>query len=287
MPEQMRDIKRRIRSVESTEQITKAMEMVAAVQLRRLQEKVSEARPYSNEIRELASRLVRAVDYTNHPLLVPRKGTRACYVVFTSDRGMCGGFNGHVLREATLVLKNESDADLVVIGRKGRDYFRRRNVNTVADFIEVGDQPGLEKARQIARTLLQLYEEGKADQIDLIYTEFISTSRQRSALKRLLPVEISTGEDDAGKYLPDYIYEPNPERVLDLLLPRFIIAQVYRAMFEAKASEHAARMLSMGSATKNAGEIITDLNLTYNKARQTAITKELTEIVGGAEALKG
>lgn len=290
MPEHMRDIKRRIRSIENTEQITRAMEMVAAARLRRAQEKVAAARPYAREIQEMIKRIAGAFTESTHPLLVPRERKSVGYAVFTSDRGLCGAFNAHVIRQAEAALAQEDDAGLIVIGRKGRDYFRRRKYNILAEFLAIGDEPILAQAQGIARTLVKLYEGNTFDEINLVFTEFISTGRQHPVVMRLLPVDAPAEDAEQerdGNYLRDYIIEPSPQGVLEMLLPRFIDTEVYRALLEAKASEHAARMMAMSHATENAGEMIQQLTLLSNKARQAAITKEISEIVGGAEALKG
>lgn len=287
MAEHVRDIKRRIRSIQSTEQITKAMEMVAAVRLRRAQERVEAARPYAGEIRSMIERLVATFEELTHPLLSPREDRRTGYVVFTSDRGLCGAFNAHVMRLAQDAMRERETRSLVAIGRKGRDYFRRRDYDILVDFVGLGDEPSMDKAREIVRAVLNLYNNNVLDEIYLVYTQFFSTGKQRPVINRLLPVDSFTGGEDQGARIVDYIFEPDPERVLDIVLPRFVEAQVYRALLEAKASEFAARMLAMGNATENAKEIISQLTLSFNKARQAAITKELAEIVGGAEALKG
>ncbi len=287
MPEQVRDIKRRIRSIKNTQQITKAMEMVAAARLRRAQEKVLAARPYAREIMGIIGRLLPTISEITHPLLVPRERKRVGYVLMTSDRGLCGSFNGNVIRRAQLALAEEKEGSLIVIGRKGRDYFRRRGYRLLAEFIALGDEPAVTQTREIARALIELYQGEFVDELNLIHMEFISTGRQRPVVVKLLPVDTSIYGESQPEAMLDYEFEPDPQTLLGLLLPRFVESQVYRAVLEAKASEHAARMIAMGSATENAGDMIRDLTLTFNKARQAAITKELSEIVGGAEALRG
>lgn len=293
MPEQMRDIKRRIRSIKNTEQITKAMEMVAAARLRRAQEKVEAARPYAREIQGMIERIAGTFAESAHPLLVPRERKSVGYAVFTSDRGLCGAFNAHIIRQAEAALAQEEEAGLVVIGRKGRDYFRRRKYNLVAEFLAIGDEPTMAQAQAISRALVNLYEGNTFDEINLVFTEFISTGRQHPKVVKLLPIDVpgapaaAAEGDGEADYLSDYFIEPSPRAVLEMLLPRFIDAEVYRALLESKASEHAARMVAMSHATENAGEMIQQLTLLSNKARQAAITKEISEIVGGAEALKG
>jgi F-type H+-transporting ATPase subunit gamma len=287
MAEQVRDIKRRIRSIKSTQQITKAMEMVAAARLRRAQEKVVAARPYAREIQGMIRRLIPAIPEIAHPLLAPRQSHRVGYVVMTSDRGLCGGFNAHVIRQAQVLLAQEKEYALVTLGRKGRDFFRRRGYRLLAEFIALGDDPTVAQTREIAQALLDLYEKNLVDEINLVYMEFISTGRQRPKVARLLPVEAPAVDEADLELINDYLFEPEPEKVLDMLLPRFIIGQIYNALLESKASEQAAKMIAMGAASENAGEMIDQLTLSFNKARQAAITRELSEIVGGADALKG
>jgi F-type H+-transporting ATPase subunit gamma len=284
MPEQIRDIKRRIKSTQSTQQITKAMEMVSAVQLRRAQERAEAARPYAEAVRDLTGWLVSRSDSDN-PLLAVRDARRLCYVVVTGDRGMCGAYNARIIKEAQLALKDHPDAQLLLVGRKGRDFFRRRGTGTVGEYVNLGNAPGSGWARQIGAQLTSLYVDRQLDEIHLIYMQFISTARQQPRITKLLPVE-KAGLAEAGPSA-EYIFEPDQETVLDTVLPRYIEAQIYQALLEAKASEEAQRMLSMGAATDNAGELIKQLTLNFNKARQAAITKELSEIVGGVEALKG
>lgn len=281
----MRDIKRRIRSIKNTQQITKAMEMVAAARLRRSQSRVELARPYAEEIRRIAGRIAGSLEEVSHPLLVRREIERPCFVVFTSDRGLCGAFNARVIRFAQEMLKKRGSKRIVAVGRKGRDFFRRRGYEILADFISIGDDPRVDVAKEIVRCVLSLYVDGAVDEVSLIYMEFISTGRQQPTVKRLLPIEIPSQEEGAAA--DDYLYEPGQKKVLEMVLPRFVESQVYRALLESKVSEHAARMLAMGNASENASKMIDQLTLSFNKARQAAITKELTEIVTGAEALKG
>lgn len=287
MAEQVRDIKRRVRGIKSIQQITKAMEMVSAARLRRAQERVVAARPYAREIQGMIKRLLPAIPDIAHPLLTRRRGRRAGYVVMTSDRGLCGGFNGHVIRHAQALVAQEKEYALVTLGRRGRDFFRRRGYKLLAEFIALGDDPTVAQTREIAQALLDLYERDLVDEINLVYMEFISTGRQRPKVTRLLPVEAPAALEADQELINDYLFEPEPDKVLDMLLPRFIVGQIYNALLESKASEQAARMIAMGAASENATEMIDELTLSFNKARQAAITKELSEIVGGADALKG
>ncbi|HHY40098.1 MAG TPA: ATP synthase F1 subunit gamma [Syntrophaceticus sp.] len=289
MPENLRDIKRRIRSIKNTEQITKAMEMVAAARLRHAQERVEQARPYSQEIDALIKRVAGSFSDLTHPFFLARERQQVGYVIFTSDRGLCGAFNSHVIRRAEIELAKEKEAGLIIIGRKGRDYFRRRNYNILSEFVNIGDDPAVDQARGIARTLVDLYNGNIVDEVNLVYTEFISTGKQRPVVYKLLPLtQPSAGSEEAKDIkIIDYIIEPSPQDVLAMLLPRFIEAEVYRAVLESRASEEASRMIAMSQAKENAGEMIEQLTLLSNKLRQAAITKEIAEIVGGAEALKG
>jgi F-type H+-transporting ATPase subunit gamma len=276
-----------MRSINNTQQITKAMEMVAAAKLRHAQEKALAARPYAREIEAMIRRVLPAVDAVNHPLLMPREKHCAGYVVLTSDRGLCGGFNGQVLRKAQVLMAQQNEPAVIAVGRRGRDYFRRRGYRLSAEFIAVGDEPTVGQTREIAQALFKLYEKNLIDEINLVYNEFISTGTHRPAVARLLPLETATVQEAGQELLQDYFFEPDPEAVLDMLLPRFIIGKIYSALLESKASEQAARMIAMGAASENALEMINQLTLSFNKARQAAITKELSEIVGGVAALQG
>jgi F-type H+-transporting ATPase subunit gamma len=287
MPEQVRDIKRRIRSIKSTQKITKAMEMVAAAKLRRAQDKAMAARPYAREIQDMMQQLLPVVSSDNHPMLVRHKGHRACYVTLSADRGLCGGFNSQVSRYTQILMSQQQESAVIAVGRKGRDYFRRRGYKMLAEFIAIGDDPSVVQTGEIAQTLLDLYEKNVIDEINLVYTEFISAGKQRPTVAKLLPLDVPTGED---KYelLRDYFFVPeDPAEVLDILLPRFIIGKLHSALLESNASLQAARMMAMGAASTNALEMMDQLTMSFNKARQAAITSELSEIVGGADALRG
>lgn len=278
------DIRRRIKSVASTQQITKAMKMVSAAKLRRAQESVIAARPYANKIQDVLGRLAgSAKDYT-HPLLEVRDVKKIGLVIITGDRGLCGGFNANLIR---IVEHNLADMDkaagMVCIGRKGRDYFRRRGQEIVEEYINIGDNPTFIQGKELAARLMALYRDGVFDEIHLVYNEFKSAMTQRPVSFKLLPIEPVAGEDAAAV---EYIYEPSEAGVMDTLLPSYVETVVYRALLESKASEHGARMTAMSSATDNAVEIIAKLTLTLNRARQAAITKEISEIVGGAAALQ-
>lgn len=290
MAEHIRDIKRRIRTIKNTEQITKAMEMVAAARLRRAQDRVESARPYSQKIDDLIRRLVGTYSEITHPLFLPRERHHVGYAVFTSDRGLCGAFNSHIIRRAEVEMAQDEEAGLIIIGIEGRDYFRRRNYNLLAEFPSIGDQPLASQVQGIAHAIVDLYQRNIVDEVNLVYTEFISTGRQRPVVVKLLPLaasQIEEGRERAEDTIPDYIIEPSPQSVLEMLLPRFIESEIFRSQLEAKASEEAARIIAMSNASENAKEMINQLTLLSNKLRQAAITKEIAEIVGGAEALRG
>ncbi|MBO8168507.1 MAG: F0F1 ATP synthase subunit gamma [Thermoanaerobacteraceae bacterium] len=281
----MRDIKRRIRSVNNTQQITKAMKMVSAAKLRRAQEAVAAARPYSNKLQEVLARLVEASGELDFDLVKQRPVKRVGYVVITGDRGLCGGYNANVIKltERTIRERDE-DVALVVIGRKARDYFRRRNVEIERDFINIGDNPNFIQARELASTFTRMYLDGTFDEIHLVYTEFRSAMSQIPKVIQLLPIDPETKTDEVPEV--EYLFEPSAREVLGTLLPRYVETVVYRVLLEAKASEHGARMTAMDSATSNAEEMIDKLTLSFNRARQAAITREISEIVGGAAALE-
>lgn len=279
----MRDLKRRIRSIRSTQHITRAMKMVAAAKLRKAQAQVTAARPYAEKLEEVIGRLIGAVDPETQPLAATREIKKAGYVLITGDRGLAGGYNANLIRLAEERLQaEERPVALVTVGRKGRDYFRRRRVEIVRSFTDIGDEPDLIQARELARQLVDLYLEGTVDEVNLIYTRFYSALRQVPRIDRLLPIKAGATGEDSG----DYIYEPSPAEVLKALLPRYCEIKVYQALLEAKASEHGARMTAMDNATENAAEMIDKLTLSFNRARQAAITMEIVEVVAGADALK-
>jgi len=278
----MRDIKRRIKSIKNTEQITKAMKMVAAAKLRKAQEKVFQARPYAKELAGTLSRLAGAALDANHPLMVKREIKKVAYVVVTADRGLCGGYNANIIRKVRNEISAFNDVSLICVGRKGRDFFRRIGVPIIAEFTGLGEEARYQDAKLIAETIVDLYLKGEFDEVYVVYTEFFSALTQRPKTIKLLPVEAPA--EEGAKV--DYIYEPSAEMVLSALLPKYLNTTMFRAMLESKASEHGARMTAMGSATDNAREMIAKLTLNYNRARQAAITKEISEIVGGAAALE-
>jgi F-type H+-transporting ATPase subunit gamma len=287
---QLRQIKRRIRSIQSTAKITRAMELVAASKMRRTQTRALQARPYAEKMRwvlaDLAETLAFIDPETTHPLLRRREEVQAVEVVYiTPDRGLCGGLPAILNRRAAgFILELGKPVRIVAVGRKGRDFMRRTRQDVVAEFSDIGDNPGYEELRPIAQVVMDDFTAGLADEVYVLYGHFVSTVVQRPELLKLLPVEPPA---EAATWGVEYIYEPTREAVLAELLPRYVERQVYEATLEAIASEQSARMVAMRNATDNANEIMNDLTLVYNKARQEAITSELLDITGGVEALTG
>jgi F-type H+-transporting ATPase subunit gamma len=281
----IREIRRRIKSVQSTAKITKAMEMIAASKMRRAQERDLAGRPYADLMRQVLGDLAaqRQAGDVIHPLLIQRPVNRIALVHITPDRGLCGGLNANVNRKAaSFILEQGVPATIVAVGRKGRDFMMRCGEEVRAEFTRLGDQPSLADVLPIARVVIDDYSAGLVDEVYLCYAQFVTTMVQRPVIWRLLPVEPATIE---ARLNVEYIYEPSPSAVLAELLPRFAEMEIYHAIFESIASEQSARMVAMRAATDNANELIEHLTLTYNKARQEAITKELLDITGGAAAL--
>jgi F-type H+-transporting ATPase subunit gamma len=283
----LRDIRRRIRSVQSTQKITRAMKLVAAAKLRRAQERILSARPYATKMAELLGNLVTGTDGAGHPLLEQREGPRRQIVVITADRGLAGAFNSNVLRRAVEFVResNATELTLVVVGRKARDFFRRRSYTVKRDMLGFWDRLAYSHAAELADYFMKQYLDGEVDEVHLLYNEFRSVAVQRPVRQMLLPIPRTVESDGHGEAPVDYIYEPGPEAILGDLLPRHVRMQVFRALMESLAGEYGARMTAMEAATKNAKEMIDILSIQYNKARQEKITKELLDIVGGAEAL--
>jgi F-type H+-transporting ATPase subunit gamma len=287
----LRDIQRRIRSVQSTQKITRAMKLVAAAKLRRAQERILSARPYANKMAELLGNLVSAAsakDADGHPLLEQRQGPRRQIVIITADRGLAGAFNSNVLRNSLAFIRgsNTTEVTLVVVGRKARDFYRRRPWAVKRDMLGFWDRLAYSHASELADYFMKQYLDNEVDEVHLIYNEFRSVAVQRPVRQQLLPIPRTDGDGQGTAESVDYIYEPSPEAILGDLLPRHVRMQVFRALMESLAGEYGARMTAMEAATKNAKEMIDILTIQYNKARQEKITKELLDIVGGAEALK-
>lgn len=284
----LRDIRRRIRSVQSTQKITRAMKLVAAAKLRRAQERIMAARPYAGKMAELLGNLVSGTDGAAHPLLEQREGPRRQIVIVTADRGLAGAFNSNILRRAVEFIResNATELTLVVVGRKARDFFRRRPYTVKRDMLGFWDRLAYGHAAELADYFMQQYLDGEVDEVHLLYNEFRSVALQRPVRQLLLPIPRTAEGGGEAEAPVDYIYEPGPEAILSDLLPRHVRMQVYRALMESLAGEYGARMTAMEAATKNAKDMIDILTIQYNKARQEKITKELLDIVGGAEALK-
>ncbi|ACL22787.1 ATP synthase F1 subcomplex gamma subunit [Desulfitobacterium sp. LBE] len=277
-----RDIRRRIRGVRNMQQITKAMKMVAASKLRKAQEKVIAARPYARQLQEVLARLAQDQADVTHPLLMERPVQRVGYIIITSDRGLCGGYNTNLIRMTNSSIAEEThDVRLVAVGRKGRDFYRRGKIETIAEFVGLGDNPSYGQAKEIAQEVIGLYESGELDEVYLLYNEFVSAISQRPTRIKLLPIEKPKQVSNT-----EYIFEPSAEEILTTLLPKYVETQVFRTLLEGKASEMGAKMTAMGAATDNAKEAIERLTLQLNRARQAAITTEISEIVGGASALE-
>ncbi len=285
----LRDIKRKITSVKKTQQITKAMKMVAAAKLRRAQDRVISARPYARKMFAVIANLAARVERAQHPLLAKREPKQVKLLVLTSDRGLCGAYNTNILRkavEAVKQLKAEGkDVKVNVVGRKGRDFFRKRSVYTLGKVWSELGMIDYEKAADVGKNVVERFAAGETDEVYLLYNEFKSVMQQKVTLEKLLPVEPPT-EPDPFMAAVDYLYEPSAEAILGSILQKHVEVQVYRAMLESQASEMGSRMTAMDSATRNAKDMIERLTLKFNKQRQAAITKEISEIVGGAEALK-
>lgn len=285
----VREFKRRIRSVKNTQQITKAMKMVAAAKLRKAQERAESSRPYTETLQGTLARLASLSTDVEHPLLVKREEVRKVgYIVVTSDRGLCGGYNTNILKVANETIAaddRKAETGIIAVGRKGRDFYRKRS-GLDAEYTNLGDSVSYADAREIAEYVINAYENEELDEVYLVYSRFVNVLRQVPTVTKLLPIETLEQEDQEipEKYV-EYIYEPSAELILLTLLPRYVGSQVYHAMLEGKASELGAKLTAMGNATQNAGEIIDDLTRQMNKVRQSAITDEILDIVGGAEAL--
>ncbi len=277
-------LRKRVATVRSTQQITKAMKMVAAAKLRRAEEAVRRARPFADRIAALLAGLAAGEARAPHPLLAPREERRVHLVLVTADRGLCGAYNTSLIRRAEQFLNEGGrEVELTLVGRKGAEYFRRRDTKIAERLPGPLSAPAADTARTLAAKSMQRVLAGETDAVYLAYSNFRSIISQVPTVQRLIPVEIK----ETGAVAPDYLYEPDAAAVLAALVPRYVIAEIGRALLEATASEHGARMTAMDNATRNARELIDRLTLQMNRARQAAITKELMEIVSGAEALKG
>jgi F-type H+-transporting ATPase subunit gamma len=287
-----KEIRGKIKSVENTKKITKAMEMVAASKMRKAQDRMRAARPYSDKIRNIAANLATANPEYTHPFMAKAEGSAAKkvgFIVVTTDKGLCGGMNTNVLRMVTQKSRELETAgnkiEAVAIGNKGLGFLNRVGVKVVSHAIQIGDTPHLDKLIGPVKVMLDLFQEGKLDAVYLCYTKFVNTMKQEPMVEQLLPLSADKLEGDKGNHSWDYIYEPEAQSVIDELLVRYVEALVYQAVAENLASEQSARMVAMKAASDNAGSVIGELKLIYNKTRQAAITKELSEIVAGAAAV--
>jgi len=285
MAKGLREIKRQIKSIQSTKQITKAMEMVAAANLRKAQQRAEASRPYSEKIQDVIASIAASSGGVKHPMLESRPIKKTGYLVISSDRGLAGGFNANVLKKLTTMLsENHASKDeyaLFVVGRKGRDFLKRRNYPVVEEVTGLSDAPRFSDIKTVASTAVSMYESGAVDELYLVYNKFVNAITQTPVANRLLPLaEVAKASADT----PAYEYEPSAEEVLAVLLPKYAETLIYSAVLESKASEFGARMTAMGNATKNATKIINNLTLQFNRARQAAITQEISEIVAGASA---
>lgn len=278
------DIRRRIRSVKNTQQITRAMKTVSAAKLRRAQERVFSARPYADQLKAVLSNVAGRVESLSHPLLEVRPEERVLLVVVTADRGLCGAFNSNVTRAGFNFVRQRSGNDVRVtaVGRKGRDFFRRRETPIIDEYVGIFSTLSFAHAREIGKKVVEAYTSQEVDAVYLAYNEFKSVIQQRLVIEPVLPM--NRGEIEESESRIDYIYEQPPQEIFNRLLPQYVDIQVHRALLESAAAEHGARMAAMDTASRNAGEMIEALTLNMNRIRQAAITREIIEVVSGASA---
>lgn len=284
-----KEIRTKIASIKKTQKITRAMEMVAASKMRKTQDRMRASKPYSKKIYEVVRHIARSNSEYRHAFMQKREIKCVGYIIVTTDRGLCGGLNANLLREVLYTIRshhqNNQEVALAVVGRKGIALFKRTGGNLIASVDNLGDTPKLNDIIGVAKVMLDAFTEGKIDALHIVYNEFINTMTQKATIKQLIPLPISEEDTKDLGHRWDYIYEPDAKELLDSLLFRYIELQVYQGIVENIACEQAAKMIAMKSATDNAGELIKESQLAYNKARQAAITQELAEIVGGADAL--
>ena len=278
------DIRRRIRSVKNTQQLTKALKTVSAAKLRRAQERVMSARPYAAQLKNVLGNLASRIENVSHPLLEVRSENRVLVIVVTADRGLCGAFNSNVIRSGQAFIREHHEREIRVtaIGRKARDFFRRR-VRLHSEFINIFSRLNYGHAKEISERVIEVYNNAEFDSVYIVYNEFKSAIQQRLIVEKMLPFD--RGDLQEGQTRVDYIFEQPPQEIFNRLLPRYIETQIFRALLESEASEHGARMAAMDTATRNAGELIDTLTLNMNRVRQAAITREIIEVVSGAGAL--
>ncbi|MDI6843773.1 MAG: ATP synthase F1 subunit gamma [Anaerosomatales bacterium] len=289
----LRDIKRRISSVQSTRQITRTMEMVATAKIKKAQERIESARPYALSMMEVLGNVARYVQGATHPLLEEHpERKRVAIIALTSDRGLCGAFNANILRLTEGLIRDAeaegAEAEIIAVGKKALSYLKYRGVEPVAEYRDISDKPTFAHARSIAAQVISAYSEGRIDAAYVVFNRFKNVAEQKAEVHQLLPIEraVVDADEEAFGPKPEYLFEPSPQAVLEKLLPTYVETLIYRALLESAASEQGARRVAMKSATDNAGEIITTLTRSYNRARQASITNEIAEIVGGAAALE-
>jgi len=283
----LREIRTRISSIKSTQQITKAMKMVAAAKFRKAQEKILATRPYARKLQEIVGHLMSRIENDNHPLLKVRPVEKVMLLVVTADRGLCGAFNANIIRHVETVIASYKDKEvsLFLVGKKGYEYFSKRNYTIKDHVVDIFNHLSFLNATTTVEKLVQAYIDKEFDQIEIIYNAFKSALRQEITIEQFLPFKPNEEMKQSASQV-DYLYEPQKERILDVILPRQLNVQLWKVLLESNAAEQGARMTAMEAATDNADDIIDELTLHYNRARQAAITKEISEIVGGAEALK-
>jgi F-type H+-transporting ATPase subunit gamma len=283
----LKDIQNRIGSTKKTKQITKAMEMVSASKLNKAEQNAKSFVPYSEKIKEVVGNIARAGVNVDHPMLKARDVKKVGYFVITSDRGLAGAYNSSILRKVYRTIQDrhqsEDEYTVIAVGRVGRDFFKKRGIPVSKEIIGMADQPDFADIKELAAETVQMYVDGVIDELNLYFNHYVSAISQEVTSKKLLPL---TDLHQGGKSSSSYEYEPGQEEILEVLLPQYAESLIYGALLDGKASEHAARMTAMKSATDNADDLIGDLTLSYNRARQAAITQEITEIVGGAAALE-
>ncbi len=288
MPQNPREIRRRIKSFQNTAQITKAMEMVAAAKLRRVQEAVQQSKPYLEKLQDMLTDVSRSARFVKHPLLAERLVRKTGYLVITADRGLAGAYNANVIRRTLQETRHRDSSSYTIfaVGRKGRDFFRRKGYPLGGEATGLPDSPKYPNISALAAQVIAAYGNEEFDELYLVYNEFINAVTQQTVLKKVLPLGRTRDHEDQERVRMNYLYEPDEETVLSAMLPKYAQTLVYQAVLDAKASEHGARMTAMGNATDAAKDMIDSLTLALNRARQAAITTQIAEVVGGAEALK-
>lgn len=285
MAESTRDIKRRIKGIGNIRQITKAMELVSSAKLRKARLRLEKSRPYYTTVLENIQRVLASTGNMNHPLLKSREVENSLYIIISSDRGLAGGYNANVIRLVELAMRDKKDkVSLIVVGIRAREYFKRRGYKVVKDYAGISEEPEFSDARMIGRLAMRLFRDGEVDEINVVFTRFMGTLSFEPRILKLLPSEeVSQKSEEEGLVIE---FEPSADEVLNYLIPKYIESSIYGALIEASCSEQGARRAAMESATDNAEEIIDELKISYNRARQAAITSEISEIVSGAEAIK-